>query len=232
MAVQGNNLTGLDVSQEPGTHDIEGAGFAAHHKTFSQGADAQRLDAVFVPAGIDAVGGHDHKGEAAFHHVEGLDDVHDTVLAGVLFHQVGQQLAVGSRLEDGAAFFQVVGNLAGIHHVAVGRHREVAAAVMEEQGLHVVQSAFGGVGIFDAADSQRAGQVGQLPVGENLAQEPQSAVAAVFPVVVEGGYPAAFLAAVLQVVQTVINVRGGVGDAIYCKDSHYCIDSSFSSTLA
>ena len=113
--VQADDFSGLDVPDEGGAHDAEGAGFAGNHIALSQLADAKGLDAVLVPGGIDAVLRHDHECIAAFHHVQRLHDVHDTVLARALLDQVRQEFRVGVGLEDGAALLQVLGDLLGIH---------------------------------------------------------------------------------------------------------------------
>ena len=133
---------------------------------------------------------------------------------------MGQELTVGTGLEDGAALFQVVGNLTGVHHIAIGRYGEVSAAVVEEQRLYVVQAAFGGIGILDTANTQVAQQMGHFPIGEDFAQQAQATVTVILTVLVKGGNATAFLAAVLEVMQTVIDSRSGVGDAIYSKNSH------------
>ena len=79
-----DDLARFDVADELRAHDAEGAGFAGNHIPVADLADAQGLDAVLVPGGIDAVLRHDHECIAAFHHVQRLHDVHDTVLARAL----------------------------------------------------------------------------------------------------------------------------------------------------
>ena len=91
---------------------------------------------------------------------------------------------------------------------------------MEEQGLHVVQAALGGVGIFDAANAQVPFERLDLTVGEDFAQKAQAPVTVVGSVLVEGGNAAAFLSAVLKVVKAVVDMGCGVFDAIYSKNSH------------
>ena len=220
VVVQGHDLAGLDVADEFGAHDLEGAGFAADHVSVVQFADAERFDAVFVAAGIDAVAGHDHEGETAFDHVQGLDDGRDTLFVAALLDQVRQQLAVRVGLENGSVPFQVFAYLARIHQVAFAGDGEIARVVPEIQRLDVVQAALGGVGVLDAADAHAAGQVVQFAVGEDLAQQALAAVAVADAVLIEGDDAAAFLAAVLQVVQAVIYKGRGAGDAGNCKYSH------------
>ena len=220
MVVQRDDLARTYVADELRAHDAERAGFAADDITVADPADAQGLDAVLVTGGIDAVLRHDHEGIAAFHHVQGLHDVHDSVLVRALLDQVRQELRVRVGLEDGAAFLQILGDLLGIHQVTVTGHAEVAGMVPEEEGAHVVQAAPGRVRVLDATDAQGTLQFAHLTVVENLIQEPETAVAVRVAVLVEGGDAAAFLAAVLEVVETVVDVGRGVRNAENSKYTH------------
>ena len=220
VAVKRYYLARVNVAQELGAHYVEGAGLAAHYVSSVEFSKAQRLDPVLVAAGVDAAWGHDYKGESAFHHVEGLDYVDDTVFAGVFLDEVRQQLAVDVGLEDSPAFLEVAGNLGGVDDIAVGGHRKVAAAVVEKQRLHIVQASLGVVRILYAAYAERSFEMGNLPVGEDFAQKAKATVAVILSILVEGGYSTAFLSAVLKVVQTIIDPCRGVLDAEYCQNSH------------
>ena len=223
FAVKADDLAGADVTHEGRPHDLEGAGLAADHIAVAELAEAERLDTVLVTACINAVLGHDHEGEATLHHVECMDDIADAVLVRALLDQVRQEFAVGIGLEDGAMLLEVILYLLGIHKVTVTRHSEVAGTVMEEDGLDVVQSFLGGIGILNAADTQVALEFGYLAVGEYLVQKAKTAVAETLAILVKGCDAAAFLPPVLEVVKAVIKQRRGVRDAIYCKNSHATI---------
>ena len=220
MGVERDHLARLHVPQEAGAHDAEGAGLAADHIAVAQRADDQGLDAVLVPAGVDAVLGHHQDGEAAFDHVERLEDVDDTVLAIVLLDQMGEELAVRRGLEDDAALLEQGLDLLGIDDVAVTGDGEIPLRLMEEDGVHVVQSALADIGVLDTADADGAVQVQDIAVREDLAQQAQAAVAAGLALLVEGHDAGAFLAPVLDVVQAVIKIGGGVLDAIYSEYAH------------
>ena len=220
MVVQRDDLARTDVADELRAHDAERAGFAADDVSVADLADAQGLDAVLVTGGVDAVLRHDHEGVAALHHIQGLHDVHDTVLARALLDEVRQEFRVGVGLEDGAALFQVFSDLLGIHQVTVAGDAEVAGMVAEEERAHVVQAAPGGVRVLDAADAQGTLELAHLSVVENLVQEAQAAVAMRVAVRVEGSDAAAFLAAVLEVVETVVDVGRGVRNAVNSKYTH------------
>ena len=131
-----------------------------------------------------------------------------------------QQFAVGIGLENCAVLLEIVGYLPGIHQVTLAGNHEVAALVAEVQRLHVLGAALGGVGILHAADSHRALQFADLAVGDYLAQQALAAIAVGFAVFVEGSDASAFLPAVLQVMQAVVNICRGVLYAINCKYSH------------
>ncbi len=97
---------------------------------------------------------------------------------------------------------------------------EVAGVVVEEQGLHIVEAALGGIGILHAANPQMAGQLIQFAIGENLAQQALPPVPVTLPFMVEGDNTAAFLPPVLKVVQTIIDESGRVFHAIYSQNTH------------
>ena len=75
---------------------------------------------------------------------------------------------------------------------------------MEKERFYVVQSSFRDVGVLDASDADLSFQGIDRTVREDFVQQPETAVAVGFPVLVESGDPAAFLAPVLEIVKAVI----------------------------
>ena len=220
LLINADDLARTYVADERSAHDLEGAGLAADDVTVAELAETEGFDTVLVAAGVYAVHGHDDEGETAFHHVEGLDEVHDAVLVGGLLDEMGQELAVGFGLEYGTVLLEVFLYLLGVHQVAVACHGEVAGPVMEEHGLDVVQSFLACIRILHAADAEGTLELGDLVVVEYLVEKAEAAIAVALAVLVEGGDAAAFLSPVLQVMQTVIDKGRCVLDAVYCKNSH------------
>ena len=127
----------------------------------------------------------------------GLDKVHDSVFTGRFLDKVGQDLAMHTGLEDDAAPLQIICYLPGVDDITVRGNGEVSSPVVEEQRLHTLQAALGIVGILDAADTHLAGKVVEFTVGEDFAQKPEPTVAVILAGLVEGGYSAALLSAML-----------------------------------
>ena len=220
LVVQADDFARIDVTDELRAHDLKGAGFAGDHPAVPEPAETQGLDAVLVAAGVDAVLGHQEEGEAAFHHVERLHQAEDPVLLAVLLDQMRQQFAVGIGLEQRAVLLEVICDLAGVDHVSLARQGEITGQMMEKQGLHVVQAALGGIGILHAAESLRAGKGLEFPVGEDLAQQAQPAVAVRLAALVKRADSTAFLSPVLEVVKAIVDQGCGVRDAIDCQYTH------------
>ena len=217
--VQGDDLSGLDVPDIGGADQFERAGLAADDISVSQTAERQGLDAIFVAGGIDPVLGHDDESETAFHHIQGADDAEDTVLTGILLDQVGQQFAVRPGLEDRAHLLQIIGDILGIHEVAVSGDREVPGIVMEEKGLDIVQSALRLVGVLHAADADLALEaVEDSGIEHFIDQSERTVTVTLFAL--ESHDAGSFLPAVLQGMETVIDDCGRLLDAICSENAH------------
>lgn len=98
VMIEGDDLTWLDVTDVFCTEDIECAGLAGYHIAVSKSSYRQRMEAVFVTAGIYTAAGHDKEGEGAFEHIEGYLEGFDSrlVLVYALFlDEVGKDFCVG-----------------------------------------------------------------------------------------------------------------------------------------
>ena len=60
------------------------------------------------------------------------------MVARLLLDQVGQDLAVGGRLEQAALVFEVAAQQLRIDDIAVVRQREIARVVAEEERLDIL----------------------------------------------------------------------------------------------
>ena len=140
--------------------------------------------------------------------------------AVVLLDQVGEDFAVGRGLEDDAALLEQGLYLLGVDDVAVTGDGEVPLRLMEEDGIHVVQAALADIGVLDAADADGALETQHVAVGKDVAEQAQAAVAAGFAIIVESDDAGAFLAPVLDVVQSVLEIGRGVLDAEYSEYTH------------
>lgn len=148
LAVDRDDLARLDVADELRTQHVEGTGFARHDITVAQPADRQRPQAVFVTAGIDAIGGHDQECKSPLDHVQRVDDRIDArtvVILGLLLDQVRQDFAVRGRLEQAPLVLEVNTQQRRIDDIAVVRQREIARVVAEKERLHVLDATTAGV---------------------------------------------------------------------------------------
>ena len=156
MPVDRNDLAGLYVTHEFGTHHLESTGFAADDIAVSQLADRKGPQTVFVTAGIDAVSRHHQKRERSFEHIERLDDRIDTgpvVVAYLLFDKMGEHFAVRSGLEKTALVLQVVAQQIRIDDISVVGQCEITRIMMEQKRLYILRSAASGRRVADMTDS-------------------------------------------------------------------------------
>ena len=120
---------------------------------------------------------------------------------------MGQQFAVEGGLEDGARLLEVVVDFLLVHDVAVTGDDEITAGVVEEQRLHVVETAAADVSVADGRHSDASLQLANGGRTEDAVNQSHTAMAVAFPVFIEGGHAGTFLSAVLKVMQSVIQGR-------------------------
>lgn len=211
--VDGDDLAGGHVAHELRAQHVEGARLARYDPAVAQTADRQRAQSVLVAAGIDAVGRHDQEREGALEHVQRIDDGEDAgpvAEPGLLLDQVGQNLAIGRRLEEAALVLKVVAQEFRIDDVPVVRHGEIARIVTEKERLHVLDAAASGRRVAHVADGHVAAQRSELLLVEDLGNQ-AVALDAAERAVVHGHDSGALLSAMLQCVEAVIGQRRGIG---------------------
>ena len=214
LPVDRHDLARLDVAHELGTQHVERAGFARHDIAVAQPADGQRTQAVFVQAGVNAVGGHDQERERPLQHVQRIDDRKDArpvVVAGLLLDQVGQNLAVRRGLEQTALVLQILAQQGRIDDVAVVGQREIARVVTEQKRLHVLDATASGGRIAHMADGRISLERRQFRLVEHLGHQSAALDAAESSPFVDGHDTRTLLSAVLQRMQAVIAQRCSVG---------------------
>ena len=126
---------------------------------------------------------------------------------------MGQDLAVGCGLEKAAAVLQVLSQLRGIDHVAVVDKGEVTAVVPEEKRLDILDAATAMGGVAHVADRHISVERSEILAVEDFGHEPESLDPVKFSIIVDRDDSAAFLAAMLKGMETVVGHLGGVGDS-------------------
>ena len=138
---------------------------------------------------------------------------------------MGEQLAVRGAVEKCAHILKHIGQLLGIHYVAIVGESEIAVFVTEVEGLNVVQSSASVGGVAHVAYAHRALQLTQLVCIEDVRNQSQTLAAVEFAVSVHADYAATLLTPVLQGVQAVVEQRGGVCDVIYSENAAFLVKS-------
>ena len=157
------------------------------------------------------------KAKGPLEHVQRVDDRIDArpvVVARLLLDQVGQDLAVGGRLEEAALVLEVLAQQVRIDDVAVVRQGEVTRIVAEEERLHVLDAAASGRRVAHVADGHAAAERRELRLVEHLGHQTAPLDAAQPAVVTHGHDAGPLLPAVLQRMQAVVGQRSGIGHAV------------------
>ena len=222
LVVDSDYLSGLEVAYELRTHHVQRAGLAADDISVAEGSDRERPEAVLVAAGVDAVLCHYQERERPLHHVQGLLDrqyARTLAVLGVLAYQVGEDLAVGARLEQGPVVLEVAAQLVRVYDVAVVGYGEVAGVVVEEERLHVVYASASRGRVPDMAYGHVAFERGQAAAVEYFGDQTLSLYPPEFARRAAGYDSASLLTPVLQGVQAVIHQIRGARDAVDSEDS-------------
>ena len=149
--------------------------------------------------------------ERTLDHVQCIDyGIYAVTVIRLLLDHVGENLAVGGRVEKASAVLEPQFQLARIDKVAVVREGEIARIVVEEERLHVLYATAPGRRIAHVAYGHVARQRGQAPLVEDLGHE-ALALDMAERTVVHGDDTATLLSAVLQGVQAVICESGRIG---------------------
>ena len=220
------NLTRLQIPLEGGANGGEGAGLGGEDHRVAPTAHAQRPEAPGVPGGDELLGRHDDEGERA---AQTLQSLAYRLLGGgtaepLLGDGVGDELGVGSGLEDGAPVLKGGAQLVGVDQIAVVGHGQGALDVLEGQGLGVFPAAAAGGGVAHVAHGHGAPQPVQNFGGEHLSHQAQVLVKGQLTVL-NGGDAAGLLSPVLKGKETVIGGAGAVSGGVqHAEDTTFLMD--------
>ena len=128
-------------------------------------------------------------------------------------------------MEQAAALLEEGAQLHGVDEVAVVGQCEVARAVHEQERLHVVDAAAARGRVADMTDRHVAGQRFDIVLVEHLGHQ-AFALDAMEDTVVDAHDAAAFLAAVLQRVESVVGERSRIFNAENTEHAALFVDRS------
>ena len=132
------------------------------------------------------------------------------MVARLLFDEVGQNLAVGSRLKQASLVLEMAAQQFRIDDVTVMRQCEIARIVAEKERLDILHAAAPGRGIAHMADSRRPFQGSKFLLVENLGHQPLALDVAEGAVLIHRDDAGTLLPAVLQGMKAVVSQRRGV----------------------
>ena len=218
---QRDHLARVDLAQQLGADDVEGAALGGDDEAVAEPAERERPDAVRVAEGDDRVLGHHHGRVGA--------------LAAAASRRRPRPRCSGRSLEESSAAMisesevprkaiprslQLGAELDRVGQVAVVGERDLAAVVAPDR-LGVLPGAAAGGRVADVADRHVAGQRPQLLLVEDLGDEAGVAqgrdVAAL-----AGGDPGRLLAAVLERVEAEVGEAGDVVPGrVYAEDAAF-----------
>ena len=191
----------LDVADEAGADDVEGAGLGGEDVAAVELAQHQRADAQRVAGADQLLVGQRHQGIGALDLLDRLHEAVDDPVLAAAGDQVDDHLGIGRRLADGAVADEVAAKGQAVGQVAVMGDREAAAVEFGEERLHVAQNRLAGGRVAGMADGGEAVEaLDGRPVGEVVADEAELALR-VEDRSVEGDDARRLLAAVLQGVE-------------------------------
>ena len=218
-----HHLAGLDLADELGADDVEGAGLGGEHPAVADLPEHQRADAERV-ADADQLGaGHGDDREGALDAAQRVLEPFGDGLLDRAGHQVDDALGVGARLEDRAVLDQLLAQAEGVGQVAVVGDGAAAHGELGEQRLDVADLgvALGAGGrVADVADGERAGQrLHQRGGGEAVADVAEAAGRGEALGGAVGDDAGGLLAAMLQRVQAEGDEARGVLHADHAEDA-------------
>ena len=209
-----DDFTGLDVTNEFSTDDIERAGLRREDQAAVEAADLQGADAEPVAHPDHRLAGHHDQRIGAVDLRQGVDQtVHEGGhRAGG--DQVDDNLAIHRRLEYAAAAHQFAAHRERVGEIAVVGDRQAAVLEIGENRLDVAQHGHALGRIADMADRVLAQEALDHPfVAENVADLAETAMGVKNRPVVTND-PRRLLPAMLQRVEPEGGVGGGVGMAV------------------
>lgn len=132
--------------------------------------------------------------------------------------EVEDDLGVGCGVEDGAGVLEVGAKGAVVDEVTIMGHTDGAESVTSDKGLDVFEHGLAGGGVPDMADCEAARELVELGLVEDVRDEANAGYG-LEDVVVNGYNSGAFLAAVLERMESEVAETGGLRVAIDADDA-------------
>src|SRR6266571_331882 len=205
-----HHLARLDVADERGVDQVEGARLRAEDVRLPETSQRQRPEAARVAHADDPVPGDEDQRVGPPHLLQGVHDRRLQVRLLRARDQVQDDLRVAGGAEDGALLLETVADGRGVDQVAVVGDPDLSLARFDHERLGVLQAALHGGGVSHVADRQVALQPAELILLED-ARDMAHASLLVQTVAAGGDDAGRFLAAVLQTVQPEIGQVRGLG---------------------
>ena len=231
VGAEDDHLARLDVPLEGGADGRQRATLGGDDVgAVGHPAKAKGTEAVRVAQADELLRRHQHQRIGA---LQPLNGAGDGLLNGgggqpLLGDQVGDDLGIAGRMEDGAGQFQFVAKLSGVGQVAVVGQGQLALLVVDLDGPAVAPAGGAGGGVAGVGDHHlplREG--GQHLFGKDLVDQAQVLVGSEDAVVIHDD-AATLLAPVLEGEEAVVGQVGHVGgrrrhhaeDAAFLMDAH------------
>ena len=210
LFVDDDDFARLDIPDELGLNLVKRDRFAGQHIRAVQAADGQRAKPERIAGANQFLLGHDDERVGAFEPAESLHQRVFDAADGRLREHHDDDFAVHGGLKNQPAAFQLVAELGGVRQVAVVGDGDLSAHAIHRQRLRVAEVRRAGGGIACVADGHVAHEVMENFRVENLRHKAHAVMLEKFSIVA-GDDPGAFLAAMLQRVETVVGEFGGIG---------------------
>ena len=157
-AVIGNNddFAIVDLADELGADDVEGAGFRTQDVSAVQFAQDERADAEGVAGADQLLVGQRHQRIGAFDGPQRVDIALDDADLLRFRHEMQDHFGVGGRLADAALRNQFAAQRQAVGEIAVMGHRQATGGEFGKQRLDVAENGFAGRRIAHMAQGQGA----------------------------------------------------------------------------
>ncbi len=210
LPVNADELPRLDVPNERGLQQIEGAGLGRQEVPVLEAAEREGAEPPGVPDPQELVLVHQDQGVGAPDLAEGLDRrLHQAAGIGA-GDQVEDDLGVRGRGEHRSLGFQLSPEGHGVQQVAVVGDGDRAMAGPHQEGLGILELAAAGGGVADVANGQRAGEAAEAGLGEDVRDQPHGLLD-VDGRPVGGRDPGRLLPSVLKGMEPQVGDVGGLG---------------------
>ena len=218
VLVNDDDLAGLDVADELGVDEIEGAGFAGQHPGITDLPDCERPEAMRIADANQLVLRHDDERIGPLNATHGGQQGTFTPRSIRLGHEVEDDLAVHRGLKDGALGLEFLAEQRGIGEVAVVGHGDLASGAIHRERLGVADVRRTRGGIAGMPHRHVPDQAVQDIALEDLGHQAHALVLAELAAVA-GDDAGTFLATVLEGVEAEVGELSRVRVAKNPKDA-------------